>query len=220
MAVVGVSHLADRGTWRRIIFGAAVRPFVNPGRTDAVGILSAAAVPGHRTRIGTVGRSILIFRLADAAFISAVAGSAGTVLFGRTGNQSRVAFAGSVHFVAAFADADLSGGTGDKVGQAFASKSVGGIIRTNAVDGLYGVAVLFGKAFVLTLGFGINFIIVGFAEANVGITVADTEETDAGSLIGAGHVYKGRGGLWLGCAFVCRKNAGGDSQVRQHKRSS
>ena len=88
MAVVGVGHLADRGTWRRIIFGAAVRPFVNPGRTNAVGILSAAAVPGHRTRIRTVGRSILVFRLADTAFVSAAAGSAGTVLFGRTGNQS------------------------------------------------------------------------------------------------------------------------------------
>src|SRR5699024_6422377 len=93
----------------------------------------------------------LIFRLADAAFVSAATGSAGTVLFGRTGNQRGVAFAGSVHFVAAFADTDLSGGTGDKVGQAFAAKPVGGIIGTNAVNGLYGIAVLSDKAFVQTL---------------------------------------------------------------------
>ena len=93
MAVVGVGHLADRRTGRRIIFGAAVRPFVNSGRTDTVGILSAAAVPRYRTRIRTVGRSILIFRLADAGLIFSAAGSAGTVLFGRTGNQSGVAFA-------------------------------------------------------------------------------------------------------------------------------
>ena len=142
MAVVGVSHLADRGTWRRIIFGAAVRPFVNSGRTNAVGILSAAAVPGYRTRIRTVGRSILIFRLADAGLIFSAAFGTGTVFFGRTGNQRGVAFAGSVHFVAAFADTDLSGGTGDKVGQTFAAKPVGGVIRTNAVNGLYGIAVL------------------------------------------------------------------------------
>ena len=203
MTVVGVGHLADRRTWRGIIFGAAVRPFVNPGRTDAVGILSAAAVPGHRTRIRTVGRSILIFRLADAAFVSAAAGSAGTVLFGRTGNQSRVAFAGSVHFVAAFADADLSGGTGDKVGQTFASQPVGGVIGTNAVNGLYGVAVLFGKAFVLTLGFGIDFIIVAFTEADIRVAVADAEETDSGGLKGLVKLFKLKGGLRFGCVCQC-----------------
>ena len=76
VTVVGVSRLADRGTGRRIIFGAAVLPFVNPGRTDAVGILSAAAVPRYRTRIRTVGRVVKIHILADAAFVSAAAGSA------------------------------------------------------------------------------------------------------------------------------------------------
>ena len=211
MAVVGIGHLADRGTWRRIIFGAAVRPFVNPGRTDAVGILSAAAVPGHRTRIRTVGRSILVFRLADAAFVSAAAGSAGTVLFGRTGNQSGVAFAGSVHFVAAFADADLSGGTGDKVGQAFASKPVGGVIGTNAVNGLYGVAVLSDKAFVQTLVRGIDIkVVVGRTGAGRrGIVtggaaaVADPEETDAGSLKGLVRLFKLKGGLRFRCVCQC-----------------
>ena len=211
MAVVGVGYFADRRTWRRIIFGTAVRPFVNPGRTDAVGILSAAAVPGHRTRIRTVGRSILIFRLADAAFVSAAAGSAGTVLFGRTGNQSGVAFAGSVHFVAAFADADLSGGTGDKVGQTFASQSVGGVIGTNAVNGLYGVAVLSDKAFVQTLVRGIDIkVVVGRTGAGRrGIVtggaaaVADPEETDAGSLIRARHVGKGRCRLRNRCVCMC-----------------
>ena len=211
MAVVGVGHLADRGAWRGIIFGAAVRPFVNPGRTDAVGILSAAAVPGHRTRIRTVGRSILIFRLADAAFISAAAGSAGTVLFGRTGNQSGVAFAGSVHFVAAFADADLSGGTGDKVGPTFASQPVGGVIGTNAVNGLYGVAVLSDKAFVQTLVRGIDIkVVVGRTGAGRrGIVtggaaaVADPEETDAGSLIGFVKLFKLKGGLRFRCVCQC-----------------
>ena len=211
MTVVGVGHLADRGTWRRIIFGAAVRPFVNPGRTDAVGILSAAAVPGHRTRIRTVGRSILIFRLADAAFISAAAGSAGTVLFGRTGNQSGVAFAGSVHFVAAFADADLSGGTGYQIRHTLAAFAVGGIIRTNAVNGLYGVAVLSDKAFVQTLVRGIDIkVVVGRTGAGRrGIVtggaaaVADAEETDAGSLLRARHVGKGRCRLRNRCVCMC-----------------
>ena len=211
MAVVGVGHLADRGTWRRIIFGTAVRPFVNPGRTDAVGILSAAAVPGYRTRIRTVGRSILIFRLADAAFVPAAAGSAGTVLFGRTGNQSRVAFAGSIHFVAAFADADLSGGTGDKIGPTFASQPVGGIIGTNAVNGLYGVAVLSDKAFVQTLVRGIDIkVVVGRTGAGRrGIVtggaaaVADPKETDAGSLIGLVGLFKLKGGLRFRCVCQC-----------------
>ena len=204
MAVVGVGHLADRGTGRGIIFGAAVRPFVNPGRTDAVGILSAAAVPGHRTRIRTVGRSILVFRLADAAFVSAAAGSAGTVLFGRTGNQSRVAFAGSIHFVAAFADADLSGGTGDKVGQAFASQPVGGVIGTNAVNGLYGVAVQFGISLVLALLAGVNCIILNiFTKAGVA-AVFGAEETDGGGLKGFVGLFKLKGGLRFGCVCVCK----------------
>ena len=212
MAVVGVGHLADRGTWRRIIFGAAVRPFVNSGRTDAVGILSTAAVPRYRTRIRTVGRSILIFRLADAAFVSAATGSAGTVFFGRTGNQHGVAFAGSVHFVAAFADTDLSGGTGDKVGQAFAAKPVGGVIGTNAVNGLYGIAVLSDKAFVQTLVSRIDIkVVIGRTGAGRGrivtggtAAVADAEETDAGGLIGLVKLFKLKGGLWFGCACVCR----------------
>ena len=76
VAVVGVGHLADRRTGRRIIFGAAVRPFVNSGWTDAVGILSTAAVPRYRTRIRTVGRVVKIHIFADAAFVSAAAGSA------------------------------------------------------------------------------------------------------------------------------------------------
>ena len=76
VAVIGVSRLADRRTGRRIIFGAAVLPFVNPGRTNAVGIFAAAAVPRYRTRIRTVGRVVKIHIFADAAFVSAAAGSA------------------------------------------------------------------------------------------------------------------------------------------------
>ena len=68
---------------------------------------------------------------------------------------------------------------------------------------MYRVAVLFGKAFVLTLGFGINFIIVGFAEADVGIAVADPEETDAGSLIGFVRLFKLKGGLRFRCVCQC-----------------
>ena len=212
VAVVGIGHLADRGTGRRIIFGAAVRPFVNSGRTDAVGILSTAAVPRYRTRIRTVGRSILIFRLADAGLIFSAAFGTGTVFFGRTGNQRGVAFAGSVHFVAAFADTDLSGGTGDKVGQTFAAKPVGGVIGTNAVNGLYGIAVLSDKAFVQTLVSRIDIkVVVGRTGAGrrgivTGSTaaVADAEETNAGSLIGFVKLFKLKGGLWFGCACVCR----------------
>ena len=212
VAVVGVSHLADRGTGRGIIFGAAVLPFVNPGRTNAVGILSAAAVPGYRTRIRTVGRSILIFRLADAGLIFSATFGTGTVFFGRTGNQSRVAFAGSVHFVAAFADTDLSGGTGDKVGQTFAAKPVGGVIGTNAVNGLYGVAVLSDKAFVQTLVSRIDIkVVIGRTGAGRGrivtgsaAAVADAEKTDPGGLIGLVKLFKLKGGLWFGCACVCR----------------
>ena len=212
MAVVGIGHLADRRTGRRIIFGAAVRLFVNSGRTDTVGILSAAAVPRYRTRIRTVGGSILIFRLADAGLIFSAAGSAGTVFFGRTGNQSGVAFAGSVHFVAAFTDADLSGGTGDKVGQTFAAKPVGGVIGTNAVNGLYGIAVLFGKTFVQTLVSRIDIkVVIGRTGAGRGgivtggtAAVADAEETDPGGLISLVKLFKLKGGLWFGCACVCR----------------
>ena len=218
MAVVGIGHLADRGTGRRIIFGAAVRPFVNSGRTDAVGILSTAAVPRYRTRIRTVGRSILIFRLADAGLIFSAAFGTGTVFFGRTGNQRGVAFAGSVHFVAAFADTDLSGGTGDKVGQTFAAKPVGGVIGTNAVNGLYGIAVLSDKAFVQTLVSRIDIkVVVGRTGAGrrgivTGGTaaVADAEETNAGSLIGFVKLFKLKGGLRFGsvCVCMCRKAGG------------
>ena len=74
VAVIGVCHLADRRTGR--VFGAAVLPFVNPGRTNAVGIFAAAAVPRYRTRIRTVGRVVKIHIFADAAFVSAAAGSA------------------------------------------------------------------------------------------------------------------------------------------------
>ena len=154
----------------------------------------------------------MIFRLADAGLIFSAAGSSGTVLFGRTGNQSRVAFAGSVHFVAAFTDADLSGGTGDKVGQTFAAKPVGGVIGTNAVNGLYGVAVLSDKAFVQTLVSRIDIkVVVGRTCAGRGgivtggtAAVADAEETDAGGLIGLVKLFKLKGGLWFGCACVCR----------------
>ena len=92
---------------------------------------------------------------------------------------------GSIFAVTTVANTDLSGGTAYQIRHALAAFAIGGIVRTNAVDGLYGVAVLFGKAFVLTLGFGIDFIIVAFAEADVRVAVADAEETDAGGLIGA-----------------------------------
>ena len=160
VAVIGVSRLADRRTGRRIIFGAAVLPFVNPGRTDTVGILSAAAVPGYRTRIRTVGRVVKIHILADTAFVSAAAFGTGTVFFGRTGNQRGVALTGSVLSVAAFTDADLSGGTAYQIGNAFAAKSVGRVIRTNAVNRLHGIAVLSDKAFVQTLAGGVDGVIV------------------------------------------------------------
>ena len=153
----------------------------------------------------------MIFRLADAGLIFSAAGSAGTVLFGRTGNQSRVAFAGSVHFVAAVADADLSGGTGDKVGPTFASQPVGGVIGTNAVNGLYGVAVLSDKAFVQTLVSRIDIkVVVGRTCAGRGrivtggtAAVADAEETDPGGLISLVKLFKLKGGLRFRCVCQC-----------------
>ena len=93
--------------------------------------------------------------------------------------------AGNIFTVTALSDPGLFLRAAYQIRRAFASQPVGGVIGTNAVNGLYGVAVLFGKAFVLTLGFGIDFIIVAFAEADVGVAVADAEETDAGGLIGA-----------------------------------
>ena len=67
---------------------------------------------------------------------------------------------GSVLSVAAFADADLSGRTAYQIGSAFASKPIGRVIGTNAVNRLHGIAVLFGKAFVQTLAGGIDGVIV------------------------------------------------------------
>ena len=110
---------------------------------------------------------------------------------------------GSIFAVTTVANTDLSGGTAYQIRHALASKSVGGVIGTNAVNGLYGVAVLFGKAFVLTLGFGIDFIIVAFAEADVGVTVADAEETDSGGLKGLVKLFKLKGGLRFGCVCQC-----------------
>ena len=67
---------------------------------------------------------------------------------------------GSVLSVAAFTDADLSGGTAYQIGSTFAAKSVGRVIGTNAVNRLHGIAVLFGKTFVQTLAGGVDGIIV------------------------------------------------------------
>ena len=67
---------------------------------------------------------------------------------------------GSVLSVAAFADADLSGRTAYQIGSAFASKPIGRVIGTNAINRLHGIAVLFGKTFVQTLAGGIDGIIV------------------------------------------------------------
>ena len=111
---------------------------------------------------------------------------------------------GSIFAVTTVANTDLSGGTAYQIRHALAAFAIGGIVRTNAVDGLYGVAVLFGKAFVLTLGFGIDFIIVAFTEADIRVAVADAEETDSGGLKGLVKLFKLKGGLWFGCACVCR----------------
>ena len=117
--------------------------------------------------------------------IFSAAGSPGSVFVVRTRNESWITFAGGILPAAGSTDTDLTVWTAYQIRCAFAAFAVGGIVRTNAVDGLYGVAVLFGKAFVLTLGFGIDFIIVAFAEADIRVAVADAEETDAGGLIGA-----------------------------------
>ena len=67
---------------------------------------------------------------------------------------------GSIFAAAAVADADLSGGTAYQIRHALAAFAVGGIVRTNAVNRLHGIAVLFGKTFVQTLAGGVDGIIV------------------------------------------------------------
>ena len=121
---------------------------------------------------------------------------------------------GSIFAVTTVANTDLSGGTAYQIRHALASKSVGGVIGTNAVNGLYGVAVLFGKAFVLTLGFGIDFIAVVSAHGSEACVaaVSGAEETDGGGFIGFVGLFKLKGGLRFGrvCVCMCRK-AGGNS---------
>ena len=181
MAVVGIGHLADRGTGRGIIFGAAVLPFVNPGRTNAVGIFAAAAVPGYRTRIRTVGRSVFIFRPAGTAFILAAAGSALADLVRSAADQRRIAFAGNIFAAAALSNPGLSRRTTYQIGNAFAAQTVSRIIRANPVNRLYRIAVLFAVTFVDTLNPRVNSIIlIAFTEPGVGIAVAGAEKTDGG----------------------------------------
>ena len=67
---------------------------------------------------------------------------------------------GSIFAVTTVANTDLSGGTAYQIRHALASKSVGGVIGTNAVNRLHGIAVLFGKTFVQTLAGGVDGIIV------------------------------------------------------------
>ena len=119
---------------------------------------------------------------------------------------------GSIFAVTTVANTDLSGGTAYQIRHALASKSVGGVIGTNAVNGLYGIAVLSDKAFVQTLVSRIDIkVVVGRTGAGrrgivTGSTaaVADPEETDPGGLIGLVKLFKLKGGLRFGCACVCR----------------
>ena len=112
--------------------------------------------------------------------------------------------------VAAFADADLSGRTAYQIGSAFASKPIGRVIGTNAVNRLHGIAVLFGKTFVQTLVGGVDGIIVIAAacisriiKTDIGVAVADAEKADAGDFIGFVGLFKLKGGLRFGCVCQC-----------------
>ena len=106
--------------------------------------------------------------------------------------------------VTAVADADLSGRTAYKIGNTFTAQPEFSIVWARGIDCLEAVAVLFGITGVKTLNFGVNRIVVSAAETCSWIAVADAEETDAGGLIGLVKLFKLKGGLWFGCACVCR----------------
>lgn len=178
LTVVGIGAFADRRTGRRIIFIAAVLPFVNPGRTVTAGILSAAAGSRYQTRIRTVGRSVFIFRPAGTAFIFAAAGSALADLVRSAADQSRIALTGNILAAAALSDPILPRRTAYQIRRALTAQTVSRIIRTNPVNGLYRVAVLFAVTFVQTLLNRIHAIIVSGSEPGVGIAVADAQKTD------------------------------------------
>ena len=80
--------------------------------------------------------------------------------------------------VAAFTDADLSGGTAYQIGNAFAAQTISRILRTTTVNRLYRIAVLFGISLIQTLLNRIHAIIVSGSATGIGIAVAAAEKTD------------------------------------------
>lgn len=85
---------------------------------------------------------------------------------------------GNVLAAAALSDPGLPCRTAYQIRSALASKPVGGIIRTNTVNRLHRIAVLFGISLIQTLLNRIHAIIVPGSEPGIGITVADAEKTD------------------------------------------
>lgn len=70
-------------------------------------------------------------------------------------------------------DADLTGGTGNEIGIAFAAFAIARVVRTNVISLLNRVAVKFDKAFVKTLLGGINGIVVAGVKTDIRITITD-----------------------------------------------
>ena len=111
--------------------------------------------------------------------------------------------AGNIFTVTALSDPGLFLRAAYQIRRAFASQPVGGVIGTNAVNGLYGVAVQFGISLVLALLAGVNCIIlIIFTKAGVA-AVAGAEETDGGGLKGFVRLFKLKGGLRFRCVCQC-----------------
>ena len=88
---------------------------------------------------------------------------------------------GNILAAAALSDPILPRRTAYQIRRALTAQTVSRIIRTNPVNGLYRVAVLFAVTFVDTLNPRVNSIIlIAFTEPGVGIAVAGAEKTDGG----------------------------------------
>lgn len=85
---------------------------------------------------------------------------------------------GNILAAAALSDPILPRRTAYQIRRALTAQTVSRIIRTNPVNCLYRVAVLFAVTFVQTLLNRIHAIIVSGSEPGVGIAVADAQKTD------------------------------------------
>ena len=85
---------------------------------------------------------------------------------------------GNILAAAALSDPILPRRTAYQIRRALAAQTVSRIIRTNPVNRLHRIAVLFGISLIQTLLNRIHAIIVSGSETGIGIAVADAEKTD------------------------------------------